>query len=382
MCDPSAWVKETWRCSWSTARRIFGRGPYPSAAPPTRLTTTRSRVGSLNSATRTPLQTHLAAFWQSNPAPNYNLLAQRFVAENSLDTTDSARLFAMIDLTAADAIITAWSDKYARLFWRPMAAIRHGGGRWQFRDDGQSSVDTGSTRHSRDCRRSRSGADHAAYPGTRRVPPPMPARRCTRSSRSSAQTTRHYVTSSRFPGEQLSLNHFSALVDQSSTRNWAGIHFRNADVQAANIGGKIEAWTTRTVPVRPLTVQRSDHGPLPRTARPRPAARFSVVRPTPVAMTAMATANLAERITPPIPWGSTPSVPLGCVTAFSDVRVLIGHPATGRAGCGESVELLRPPGASDPPHRIVSDPATFAIARKGLSARSAAYDPCTARIGG
>lgn len=128
LCDPSAWVKDAAPFLVNSASDFRTAGPYPlgSAAYAADYNEVKE-LGSLNSATRTPLQSHLAAFWQSNPASNYNLLAQRFVAEKSLDTTDSARLFAMIDLTAADAIITAWSDKYARLFWRPMAAIRHGG---------------------------------------------------------------------------------------------------------------------------------------------------------------------------------------------------------------------------------------------------------------
>ena len=81
-------------------------------------------IGSLNSSTRTPAQSHAAAFWQTNPAANYNAIARRFVDLYSLDLSDSARLFAMLDLTAADALITTWSDKYYFNFWRPWAAIR------------------------------------------------------------------------------------------------------------------------------------------------------------------------------------------------------------------------------------------------------------------
>ena len=81
-------------------------------------------LGSLTSSTRTPAQSHAAAFWQTNPAANYNAIARRFAEQYSLDLSDSARVFAMLDLTAADALITAWSDKYYYRFWRPWAAIR------------------------------------------------------------------------------------------------------------------------------------------------------------------------------------------------------------------------------------------------------------------
>ena len=43
-------------------------------------------------------QTHAAAFWQTNPAANYNAIARRFVDQLSLDVADSAALFALLDL--------------------------------------------------------------------------------------------------------------------------------------------------------------------------------------------------------------------------------------------------------------------------------------------
>ena len=68
-------------------------------------------------------QTHAAAFWQTNPGANYNAIARRFVDQFSLDVSDSARLFALLDLSAADALINAWNDKYYWNFWRPITAI-------------------------------------------------------------------------------------------------------------------------------------------------------------------------------------------------------------------------------------------------------------------
>ncbi len=78
----------------------------------------------MDSTTRTPDQTHAAIFWQSNPAATWNGLARRLAEEHQLDVTDSALLFAMLDLSAADASINCWNDKYLWGFWRPMAAIR------------------------------------------------------------------------------------------------------------------------------------------------------------------------------------------------------------------------------------------------------------------
>ena len=53
-----------------------------------------------------------------------------------------------------------------------------------------------------------------------------------------------YLTSSRFPGEQQTYQHFSAVINRViEARIWAGIHFRNPDLQAASLGREVEAYT-------------------------------------------------------------------------------------------------------------------------------------------
>jgi hypothetical protein len=247
ICDPSAWVRDAPTFLVDSASQFRTAGPYAldSAAYAADYNEVK-QLGSLTSTIRTPMQTHLAVFYQSNPGVNYNLLAQRFVAEKSLDTTDSARLFAMIDLNAADAIITAWSDKYARLFWRPMAAIRHGA------DDGNPAT-VGDPAWTPLFTPSLPAAIAGVGPALNTPPyPEHPS-----GAVSYASSTMHafqsffgtddesfYVTSSRFPGEQLHFDRFSDLINQIiEARIWAGIHFRNADLQAANLGREVEAWT-------------------------------------------------------------------------------------------------------------------------------------------
>jgi hypothetical protein len=247
ICDPGAWVRDATPFLINSATQFRTPGPYPldSAAYAHDYNEVKD-LGSVNSTIRTPLETHLAPFWQSNPAPNYNLLAQRFVAEKSLNTSDSALLFAMIDLNAADAIITVWSDKYARLAWRPIAAIRHGG------DDGNPDTQ-GDPTWTPLFNPSLPAAIGGVGPPLNT--PPYPEHPSGATSYASA--TMHafqsffgtddesfYVTSSRFPGEQLHFDHFSDVINQVlEARIWAGIHFRNADVQAANLGREVEAWT-------------------------------------------------------------------------------------------------------------------------------------------
>ena len=45
-------------------------------------------------------------------------------AQQEVTLVDNARLFAMLYLTAADALITVWNDKAHYSFWRPITAIR------------------------------------------------------------------------------------------------------------------------------------------------------------------------------------------------------------------------------------------------------------------
>ena len=246
-CDPSAWVKDAAPFLVDGGSQFRTDGPYAlhSSAYAADYNEVKAS-GSLTSATRTPLQTHLAVFWQSNPGVGYNLLAQRFVADKGLDTTDSARLFAMVDLNAADAIITAWSDKYARLFWRPMAAIQHGA------DDGNPAT-VGDPTWTPLFTPALPAAIAGAGPPLNTPPyPEHPSGAVSYASSTmhafqsffGTDHERFYVTSSRFPGEQLTFDHFSDLINQViEARIWAGIHFRNADAQAANLGSEVENWT-------------------------------------------------------------------------------------------------------------------------------------------
>ena len=81
-------------------------------------------LGALNSSTRTADQTAAAVFWQFAPISLWNRLARELAGRYELDTADQARLYAMVNLAAADGAISCWNDKYYWNFWRPRAAIR------------------------------------------------------------------------------------------------------------------------------------------------------------------------------------------------------------------------------------------------------------------
>jgi hypothetical protein len=48
------------------------------------------------------------------------------VVERALNLGDAARLFALLNISMSDAVITSWDSKIAWNFWRPITAIHQG----------------------------------------------------------------------------------------------------------------------------------------------------------------------------------------------------------------------------------------------------------------
>jgi PAP2 superfamily protein len=81
-------------------------------------------LGAINSATRTPDETEAALFWLENSNWTWNLIARIVSAQRNADSVDNARLFALLNMAGADAIIAGFRAKYIYGFWRPITAIR------------------------------------------------------------------------------------------------------------------------------------------------------------------------------------------------------------------------------------------------------------------
>jgi len=80
-------------------------------------------VGRFDSAIRTAEQTQLALLWQAAGVVDENRVARSVVPpENS--PVDNARLFALLNIAACDALIAGFDSKYAYNLWRPYHAIR------------------------------------------------------------------------------------------------------------------------------------------------------------------------------------------------------------------------------------------------------------------
>jgi hypothetical protein len=122
--DPTPWVGGVKPFLMRSSSQFRTAGPLAlgSAAYAAEFNEVKA-IGSTNSATRTPTQTYIARWWQSTPVASWNQVARDLVARDELDIVDSARLFAMQNLSGADAAINCWNDKYYWDFWRPWNAI-------------------------------------------------------------------------------------------------------------------------------------------------------------------------------------------------------------------------------------------------------------------
>jgi len=71
-------------------------------------------------------QTALALFYSDNFIVLWERTLRGIANANIDNLGDSARLFALANLAAADALITAWDSKKFWNFWRPITAIHEG----------------------------------------------------------------------------------------------------------------------------------------------------------------------------------------------------------------------------------------------------------------
>ena len=209
----------------------FRPGPPPAIASPLyveEFEEVRDYGVSMNSR-RSPGQTETALFFSDTAGGAMQAALRDLVTRRGLDISDSARLFAAVDLSVADAIGTVWDAKYFYGWWRPITAIREA--------DTDGNPDT-------------TGVDDWTPLLVTPPYPDWPSGLCsvigavsTALSRlnpdgrvdltitsAAAGVTRHYDD--------------AAVMQQDAidARVWSGIHFRTADEAGAAIGTQVANW--------------------------------------------------------------------------------------------------------------------------------------------
>jgi hypothetical protein len=195
-------------------------------------------LGSLYSTTRTADQTDAAIFWQGHAHALFNGIFRTLAADQNLNIVDSARLFAMENLAAADAAIGCWNDKYYWQFWRPITAIREAD------TDGNPDTEADPTW----LPLFDPSTPVCALPSL--VTPPFPDHPSGHACATGAfvNTLQNFfgtdkIAVSVFSGKSCTTRSFDRFSDILSevidARVWAGIHFRTADAQGSVLGKKV-----------------------------------------------------------------------------------------------------------------------------------------------
>ena len=182
-------------------------------------------VGSL----RTPAQTETARFFTDVTLGPLQAALREMAARQALDISDSARLFAAVNLSVADAAIAVWDGKFHYGWWRPITAIREA-------DTDGNPHTTGvpgwtpliGTPPYPDWPSGLNGVIGAASTVLSRLNPD--GRVDLSLTSAAAGVTRHYDSAAHIQ------------QDAVDARVYSGIHFRTADEIAIVMGAQVANW--------------------------------------------------------------------------------------------------------------------------------------------
>jgi hypothetical protein len=230
--DPNAWLKDVKPFLIRDPSDFRSKGPLSLTSHEyAREFAEVKSLGSASSTARSDDQTLAARYWAENPPATWSRIFRTLSAQQELSLVDNARLYAMLYLTAADALISVWDDKAYWSFWRPITAIRE--------------ADTdGNPRTEKD----------AGW--TSLIPTPPYTEHSSGHSGLSASivaTLQDFFGTDKIAwsdtnngGFTRSFTRFSDAIDEIvDARVWSGIHFRTADEQGARLGREVANWRAK-----------------------------------------------------------------------------------------------------------------------------------------
>jgi len=199
-------------------------------------------LGGTKSTGRTPEQTAAVKFWGNvNFGGAWQAAARELTIKNGLPLAESARLFALLNMSLANAYIVNWDAKYVYNFWRPVTAIRNGdqdGNDATERDSGWTSFNPTPM--------------HPEYPSQATINA-MLASAVLESVFGPVNAIPFTATDVRDPKQT---RQFASLADmaeeQKNVRIWGGVHYRFAIRTSEDVGRKVAAYmianTLKSVP--------------------------------------------------------------------------------------------------------------------------------------
>ena len=218
--------------AFDDADRFAPSPPYPLTSPEYTADFNEVKaLGRANSTVRTDEQTLIARFWTEHPMIQYNRVLRALALSKGLDVVETARMMAMVHVSAADTQVGCWWAKHRYNFWRPVQAIQ--------RADTDGNPDT--------------VADpmwnhlvlgnHPEYPS---------GHMCITSAQTFALEA--FFGTNRIPVDVQSLvtgttRHFDRLRDirreVTLARIYGGLHFRKAMIASEQLGKETARYVTR-----------------------------------------------------------------------------------------------------------------------------------------
>jgi membrane-associated phospholipid phosphatase len=188
-------------------------------------------LGVVNSTTATADQALTGHFWNGAIQNYWNEIAQTAALEHKLSLPESARLFALLNLTFADDVIAFYDAKYTYNFWRPVTAIRAAN-----TDNNPNTIvdanwlpQVGKT------------TPDPSYPGAHAVISASGA--ALLKSFFGRDRFRFQVTSEVMPGVERSFTSFSAAQREATlSRIFAGVHFRSDLTTGSELGEDVASF--------------------------------------------------------------------------------------------------------------------------------------------
>src|SRR6202047_3646543 len=190
-------------------------------------------MGSLSSTSRSSEQTEVALFWALNTPLAWNRIAAQLSAARGLSLTENAHLFAVLNLTLADAITACWDSKYRYIFWRPVTAIRAGAAPGDPDANWRPLLNslTGTPAH-----------------------PEYPSAHSTYSGAAAfilagafGENTAFSVTSEIRPGTRSYASFSEAIAEIADARVFGGIHLRSSCARGNSLGRAVADYVSRHV---------------------------------------------------------------------------------------------------------------------------------------
>jgi hypothetical protein len=189
-------------------------------------------LGGTKSTARTREQTEAVTFWENvNFGGSWQAAARELSIKKGLPLAQSARLFALLNMSLANAYIVNWDAKYTYNFWRPVTAIRNGdrdGNDATERDAGWTSFNPTPM--------------HPEYPSQATINATI-ASAVLESVFGPVNAIPFTATDVRDPKRTREFASLAEMAEeQKNVRVWGGVHYRFAIRTGEDMGRKVAAY--------------------------------------------------------------------------------------------------------------------------------------------